>query len=92
MIYIILFLMTYIRFHTFEIKSLVLLVFSPATSKALEKVMTCQCPYGGILGVLEGNGCSFIYLFNYSFSFRTDVLVKVADMYMVEDRDIEISA
>lgn len=54
--------------------------------------MICQCPYGAILGVLEGNGCSFIYLFNYSFSFRTDVLVKVADMYMVEDRDIEISA
>lgn len=40
MIYI-LFLMAYIRFHAFEIKSLALLFFPPATSKALEKVMTC---------------------------------------------------
>lgn len=58
MMYIIVFLMTYIRFHTVEIKSLVLFFF-PALSKALEKVMACRCPYGAILGVvLQGNCCS----------------------------------
>lgn len=43
--------------------------------------MTWQCPYGAVLGVLEGNGCSFIYLFDYYLYFKTDVLVKVTDVH-----------
>lgn len=52
----------------------------PALSKALQKVMACQCPYGTILGVLQGNFCLvFFALQNRWF--------RVANMYMVEDRD-----
>ena len=45
--------------------------------------MACHCPYGAILGVLQGNSCSFVH-------FKTDDLVRVASMYVVKDRDAHI--
>lgn len=56
--------MTYITFHTVEIKSLGLFFFPCSFfSKALWKVKACQCPYGAMVGVPQGNCCSFFFAF-----------------------------